>query len=206
MIMNRVYPSTMRAGAGLLVRTTPLNDRDFFATEPAFVEMLLDVEKISGRVWEPACGMGHISKVLEARKLKVRSSDLFSYGYGEEGIDFLLQNSRSDVIITNPPFMNNMAEKFARHAIKLARKKVILLQRLAWLSSMRRNNFFKETRLSRVYVFSYRMASISPQAVEACKTNKDWNDRGVRMIDFAWYVWDLVEKPWPPTLHWIGKS
>ena len=35
-----------------------------------------------GRVWEPACGSGAISKVLEERRLAVISTDLHDQGYG----------------------------------------------------------------------------------------------------------------------------
>ena len=38
---------------------------DYYATEPYATELLLQQEKFSDIVWEPACGGGHISKVLE---------------------------------------------------------------------------------------------------------------------------------------------
>lgn len=38
---------------------------DYYATEPKATQLLLDVEKFSKNVWEPACGGLHISNVLE---------------------------------------------------------------------------------------------------------------------------------------------
>ena len=37
---------------------------DYYATEPRATELLLENETFSHEVWEPACGEGHMSKVL----------------------------------------------------------------------------------------------------------------------------------------------
>ena len=39
---------------------------DYYATDPKAVEMLLELEQFAPVIWEPACGEGHISKVLQA--------------------------------------------------------------------------------------------------------------------------------------------
>ena len=39
---------------------------DYYATEPKAMELLLAEEQFSPVIWEPACGEGHISKVLQA--------------------------------------------------------------------------------------------------------------------------------------------
>lgn len=36
---------------------------DYYATEPKAVEMLLNAERFNPRIWECACGEGHISEV-----------------------------------------------------------------------------------------------------------------------------------------------
>lgn len=56
-------------------------DDDYYATDPKAVEELLKREKFSHYVWEPACGGGHISKVLEAHGYDVLSSDIVDRGY-----------------------------------------------------------------------------------------------------------------------------
>lgn len=66
---------------------------DFYATDPKAVEQLCDLVPLNHEIWEPACGMGHISKVLAARGHHVRSTDLIDRGFGEGGVDFLMQNT-----------------------------------------------------------------------------------------------------------------
>ena len=70
---------------------------DYYATEPRAVELLLEREKFCNNIWEPACGEGHISKVLLAHGYKVLSTDLVNRGYGSGGIDFLKAGGPSSV-------------------------------------------------------------------------------------------------------------
>lgn len=53
------------------------------------MELLCDIEKFSNKVWECACGEGHLSKVLKNRGYEVLSTDLIDRGYGIGNIDFL---------------------------------------------------------------------------------------------------------------------
>ena len=46
---------------------------DFYATPRSTVEQLLAVESFEGTIWEPACGDGAISRVLEERGYNVES-------------------------------------------------------------------------------------------------------------------------------------
>ena len=62
---------------------------DYYATPPEAVEELLKVEKFTKKVWECACGEGHISKVLKAHGYEVISTDLIDRGFGEGYVDFL---------------------------------------------------------------------------------------------------------------------
>ena len=81
-------------------------DHDFYPTPRNAVEELLKVEKFDGDIWEPACGDGAISKVLEEYGHTVYSTDLIDRGYGHTGAeyDFLTYKHPSNNIITNPPF------------------------------------------------------------------------------------------------------
>ena len=56
---------------------------DYYATDPRAVEMLLELEQFSPVIWEPACGEGHISKVLQAHSYEVISTDLIYRGFGD---------------------------------------------------------------------------------------------------------------------------
>jgi len=46
------------------IRRKTAEPNDYYATEPKAVELLLEQEKFLPKIWEPACGEGHISKVL----------------------------------------------------------------------------------------------------------------------------------------------
>lgn len=55
---------------------------DFYATPAPSTEALLSVEQFEGNIWEPCCGEGHISRVLEDAGYTVQSTDLVDRGYG----------------------------------------------------------------------------------------------------------------------------
>ena len=102
---------------------SPKNSRnaaDFYATPRECTIALLDNFDWlfrGGRIWEPACGDGAISKVLEGRGYEVISTDLHDRGYGESGMNFLNADVHCGGIITNPPF-NLAAEFIERSAAK----------------------------------------------------------------------------------------
>ena len=64
-------------------------EKDFYATPTEATEQLLQLETFSHKIWEPACGHGHISRVFEAHGHEVRSTDLGHRGFGKGGVDFL---------------------------------------------------------------------------------------------------------------------
>ncbi|MEQ1713568.1 MAG: hypothetical protein ABL908_19520 [Hyphomicrobium sp.] len=93
---------------------------EFYPTPPQATRALLSVEEFDGSVWEPACGEGHISKVLVAAGHDVVSTDLILRGYGEGDVDFLRQDrARAKHIITNPPYGRGLGDAFVRHALAL---------------------------------------------------------------------------------------
>lgn len=163
---------------------------DFYPTPPEAVEALLSVEKFIGDIWEPACGDGAISKVLE-REHNVVSSDLNDYGFGESGVDFLMeQELQAQSIVTNPPYKN--ATDFVRHAIRLGAKKHCWLLRLAFLEGKARNeNIFSKTKPARVWVFSKRLTI----------WRGDEEKSGSGTTAYAWFVWEGVSNT--TELGWI---
>lgn len=78
---------------------------EFYPTPPEATRALLSVEAFEGDIWEPACGDGAISKVLEAAGYQVVSTDLIDRGYGAGGNNFLKSDKPlAKNIITNPPY------------------------------------------------------------------------------------------------------
>jgi adenine-specific DNA methylase len=165
---------------------------DFYPTPPHVTEALLNVEGFSGNILEPACGQGHISKVLEAHGYEVKSSDLFEYGYGECGNDFLFfpQANSFDNVITNPPY--SRAKEFVEVALNVSRHKVAMLLKLSFLEGVTRQQFFKETPFKKIYVFSRR--------ISLTRLGEPMINKG--MITFAWFIWDKRHKG-EPTIDWI---
>lgn len=91
---------------------------DFYATDPRAMELLLDMEQFSPKIWECACGVGHLSEVLKQRGYDVYSTDLIDRGYGVGNIDFLnCQDMFDGDIITNPPY--KYGKEFVEHALEL---------------------------------------------------------------------------------------
>ena len=168
---------------------------DFYPTPSAATWALLKVESFTGRIWEPACGDGAISRVLEAAGYDVVSSDLVNYGFGMTGVNFL---SSPDIIapniITNPPF--KFAERFIERAVAISTGKVAMLARLAFLEGLNRKLLFESTPLARVWVFSRRL--------RMGRGGVDFGKGSGGMIAFAWLVWDQKHKfGQAPELGWL---
>jgi hypothetical protein len=167
---------------------------DFYPTPPEATEALLRVESFGGPIWEPACGDGAISRILEAAGHTVTSSDLVDRGYGEANIDFLMEwQPRAPNIVTNPPF--KLALQFVEHALSLTTGKVCMLGRLAWLEGQaRRERLYDNSPIARVHVFSKRLT------MQRGRAANDDDEGG--MIAFAWFVWEKGYEG-KPTLGWL---
>ncbi len=157
---------------------------DFYPTPPEATISLLAMEQFGRRIWEPACGDGAISKVLEERGHDVVSSDLIDRGYGEGRVDFLMESAPGPEeidLITNPPFV--LAEQFLHHALKVGVNKVALMLRLAWLEGERRKRLIYDTCPPvRVHVSSRRVTML--------RGGVDGGKGGGGMIAFAWFIWE----------------
>lgn len=184
---------------GIIPDSVNRHPEDFYPTPRAGTLALLQVERFDGMIWEPACGAGDMSKVLEETGHHVVSTDLFDRGYGTPGIDFLSTSGwRTDHIVTNPPFKH--AEAFARKALDCTTGKVALLCRLAWLEGLQRRQLFENTPLARVWVFSGRLQMSRGGDNQITKGGTIAKSGG--MIAFAWFVWEHGYTG-KPTLGWI---
>jgi len=142
---------------------------------------------------EPACGAGHMAKVLMEYFSNVHSSDAYYYGYGE--IKNFLGDSYTDKsfdwIITNPPF--RLAEEFLLHSLKIAKRGVAILARTVFLESAGRYNA----------IFQNNPPTLFAQFVERVPMVKGRLDpRATTATGYAWFVWDL-SKNGPSQLVWI---
>ena len=119
---------------------------EFYPTPPEATRALLSAERFDGSIWEPACGEGHIAKVLTAAGHAVISTDLVAYGFGEPKRDFLAERlPLAKHIITSPPYGKGLADAFAKHAIKLTSQtggNVAMLMNLSGLCHPMRHDFY----------------------------------------------------------------
>jgi len=154
---------------------------DYYATPPACTRALIDVEgaRMPDVIWEPACGDGAISRLIEETGRVVRSSDLVDRGCGEAGIDFLLEKSTGDSatkgIVTNPPF--KLAPSFIRHALSLGVPYVVMFLKATFWHAASRSPLFYDHRPARIYAMNWR---------------PDFDGRGQPTMDCLWCVWDGI--------------
>ena len=103
---------------------------DYFPTPPwatrGLIEHVLENKRslASLSCLEPACGAGHMAKVLKEYFGKVGSSDAYAYGYGtiRDYLTHPYETNAWDWVITNPPF--RLAEEFVLRSLMVARKGV----------------------------------------------------------------------------------
>jgi hypothetical protein len=166
---------------------------DFYATPAESTQSLLAVEQIIYPAWEPACGEGHIAKLLDGEFV---ASDLIDRGYGYVA-DFLDATEARDIntIITNPPF--TLFQEFAEQSLRLTKKKVILFGKLQALEGLKRATFMENSPLKTVYVFKKRQNPLRNGSATD-ENGKPW----ASTMAFAWFVWEIgyVGKP---SIEWI---
>lgn len=159
---------------------------DYYATPPACTQALLQAERLPNyRIWEPACGEGHIAKVLRSAGLSVTESDIVNRSDRRMRVLNFLQQKKllAPVIITNPPF--GISTKFIEHALTLRPERLIILHKLQFLASAERTKVIEECQhhygagLARVHVFINRVALW-----------KNGQPQKNGMLSFAWYVWE----------------
>jgi len=170
---------------------------DFYPTPENATLALLSVENFYGSIWEPACGDGAISKVLEAKGYKTYSTDLIDRGYGKGGVDFLFQYELiANNIITNPPFC--LCNEFIERAACLSPRKFAFLLKLSALEGVTRSRLMERTKLTRIHVFRNRLTM----------TRNGEASRNGGMIAFAWFVWDVDHfgEKTAPTIGWIDAN
>ena len=173
---------------------------DFYATPEETTRAILDVLPLEGSILEPACGMGHISKVLKEYypENEIISTDLIDRGFGEGGIDFLKHDygRRFDNIITNPPF--KLAKEFVEKALTIANDKVIMLMKIQFLESKGRREFLENSPLKYVYCFSERQSTMRNGWKINPKTGKPWSTA----LFLAWFVWEIGYEG-EPIVRWL---
>lgn len=176
------------------------SENDFYATPPLAIKQLLDIEKFDKNIWEPACGMNHITDELRNKGYNVKCSDIIKMVNDPyiEIIDFLDYNGIwGGDIITNPPF--KYAKEFIEKALEIVNKgaKVCMFLKLQFLEGSKRIKLFEENPPKIIYVASKRYGCSKDG-----KFNSDGNIGSA--ICYCWYIWEKGFKG-DPIIKWINK-
>ena len=177
-------------------------ENDFYATDPQSVRDLLDIFNIGDvhSLYDPCCGQGHISDVLKEYfpEAKHYATDLIDRGYGIGGINFLEngQRAKADWIITNPPY--SLAKEFISESLLCTNKGVAMFLKIQFLEGQARKDWFKQTPLKYVYVFSKRQATLRDGILLDPKTGKKW----ANTMCLAWFIWEHGYNG-EPHIRWI---
>lgn len=141
---------------------------DFYPTPPEATMALLQFLNLppGTRVWEPACGQGHIVRVLEQMGYSVIGTDI------QTGVDFLTAPCAAcDWIITNPPFV--LAEAFIRRCGEHGLPFALLLKSQYWHAVCRYELF----------------QSLPPGWILPLTWRPDFTGKGQALMDMMWVVW-----------------
>ena len=132
---------------------------------------------------EPCEGDGRITKFLQSKGMEVTTceiqhgKDFFEYGH-----DFT-EDHGFDLIFTNPPFSS--AQEFIEHSMMLSTT-VIMLQRLDFLATQKRYNFWQQFPPDGVFILSRRPVFVG--------TKSDSRE-------YCWFVWSDIKEL--QGFHWI---
>ena len=158
---------------------------DFYETPYSLTKLLLEHEKLEGKILEPACGNGAISNLIGGTAYDIET-------------DFLKEKHFYDTIITNPPY--SLAQEFILKAKQVARSKVIFLLPLSYLHGKKRYDTIwtdKAFPLARVYVFTRY-----PLLGEPLRKDGKHN---TGMMVYAWYVWEYGYQG-EPVIKWLDNN
>lgn len=165
---------------------------DMVETPFSMTQQLLDNEKFTETIWEPACGNNAIIKVLKKNKYNCFGTDVKE--------NFLkIENKKYD-IITNPPY--KLLDEFIIHAKKTFLYKFAFLCQMNHLHGQKRfnNNLFKW--LKTVYIFT-RQSNLKFTG-EYNELRRDGKYPSGCVV-YAWLIWERDYNK-RPEIKWIDNN
>lgn len=126
---------------------------------------------------EPASGDHRIVSFLESKGMKVDWCEI------QEGKDFYEHEGEYDLVFTNPPFSHSIP--FIEHALSMSTT-VIMLQRLNFLATQSRYEFWQQFPPDGIFVLSRRPVFVG--------TKSDSQE-------YCWFVWSDIKEL--QGFHWI---
>jgi len=188
--------------SSLMLGVNPDTERqkeDFYATHPDALRLFLKKLKeddviLNKKIWECACGQGHLSRVLEEEGFEVLSTDLIDRGFGRGNIDFLKDNRNFEGdILTNPPF--KLAKEFVERGVRTLKvgNKLFLFLKIQFLEGQKRKKLFKKYPLKYIYCYSSR---------QKCSRDGEFEKYSATTQFYAWFIWEKGYNK-EPIVRWI---
>jgi hypothetical protein len=168
------YAALVRQRASGETKRRRLDDYETPEDKTAY---LTDAVKLRGPILEPACGSGRMIRALrDATGLKVTGFDIKE---GKAGDFFRRTKLWPGDIVTNPPYRDGLAERFARHALKLADGRVAMLMQSGFL--------WGDKRASGLYAECHpELVIIIPERIYFFEAGKPIASQ---FFNHAWLVW-----------------
>lgn len=179
-------------------RREPHDSLDFFPTPSWAVRALLThcVSVRGRRVWEPACGEGHMSRPIAEFAAGVCASDVHDYGWGHAVHDFLMPFAPAeagpvDWVITNPPF--RLAQEFICRGLEVAPNVAVLVRSVFTESEVRYRELFKPTPPAIIAQFAERVPMVRGRVDEDASS----------ATAYCWMVWNRERFSRDTLFQWI---
>ncbi|HTM94890.1 MAG TPA: hypothetical protein VL100_03600 [Croceibacterium sp.] len=190
--------ANLRASIGTKTATKEERGHNLYETPAEAVHTLLALEEFAPIIWEPACGRGAISRILEAAGHQLIISDLVDYAtsdqFGEvQQVRDFLESQPDDVpavgaIITNPPY-GALLNRFVAHALRVHRpRKMALLLNVNFYGGTEnddRNFALDEHPPARIHWFARRLPMMHRDGWDGPEAGSSMNT--------AWFVWERQE-------------
>lgn len=210
--MSKEWKGNKKSVSTMLGMSTTWNPEqraagDYYTTDPTAVEQFVNhyhnhIGDFTDKIWEPACGCGNISKVLEQKGYRVISTDLYDRGYGKSGVDFLTAELPidCDTIITNPPYA--LADDFVKHAMDILPNhgRYFALMNLSYLAGQKRfKDIYNNGYLHAIHVYPHR--------INCYKNNEKTGHSSP--VNYAWFEYlkisHQINTHFQPLIYWIEK-
>lgn len=152
---------------------------DDYETPGNVTHRLLRFVKLNGPVLEPACGSGRMIEELRATGLKTIGFDI------KRGTDFCTRTKHwNGDIVTNPPYRDGLAERFVRHALKLATGRVCMLMQSGFIwGDKRASGLYADAKPDLIIVI--------PERIYFFEGNKPITSQ---FFSHAWLCWPKREQ------------
>lgn len=150
-------------------------DSDNYPTPIETIKSIIERIDFSGvnTFLEPCSGDGRILKMIPDNILK-------EWCEIREGKNYFDHNFDVDLIITNPPF--SISIEFLEKSLKEG-KTVCYLQRINWLGSIKRKDFWNNNTPDKIFVLSKRPQFKKELGLEG----------GTDSTEYAWFIWDKLD-------------